>query len=60
MSLPIPEHINWFVFRPVLEKVASLQEIDCHYDINDLESVHEALDLQHEATRMSHKMATKS
>lgn len=38
-------NISYFKWRPVLEQVATLQEISDHWTINDLADCHEALDL---------------
>lgn len=48
VSLPIPEHLNWFVWRPVVERIATLTEIMTYYDLVDLLDIHEALDLRDE------------
>lgn len=53
----MPEHLNWFVLRPVLSQIATLEEIDRHYDLIDLCDINEALDLQAEAERLSLKAA---
>lgn len=35
--------------RPVLRKVATLEEIETHYSLYDLLDIHEALDVQEDA-----------
>ena len=58
-------NISYYKWRPVLEQVATLQEITDHWTINDLADCHEALDLmdsvkahyQLEAERLSKQQA---
>ncbi len=38
--------MNFAVWRVVLEGVATLQEIETHWSIDDLADAHEALDLK--------------
>lgn len=49
VEVPVPSHLNWLLWRPVVEKVATLQEILTVYDLVDLLDIHESLDLQGEA-----------
>ncbi len=48
-SIPIPEYLSWLRFRPVVEKAATLEEVDKYYDLVDLLDLHAALDLRDEA-----------
>lgn len=43
--------MNWLMWRPVIERVTTLQEIETHWDLMDLFCCHEALDLREEAER---------
>ena len=56
----MPEHLDWVILRPVLAQVATLEEIDRHYDILDLADINEALDLQAEAEYLAMKAAKGS
>lgn len=38
-------NVDWFIWRPVLRQVATLQEIETHWTIYDLLDCHEALDV---------------
>ena len=42
-------NISWYLWRPVVERIATLQEIETHWSIDDLADAHEALDIQYEA-----------
>ncbi len=42
-------NINWYVWRPVLERIATLYEVETHWSIDDLADAHEALDIKQEA-----------
>jgi len=37
------------IWRPILAKITTLQEIEQHWSIDDLFDAHEALDIQQEA-----------
>lgn len=41
--------MNWFLWRPVIAGVARLEEIEMHWDLLDLMTAHELLDLKDEA-----------
>jgi hypothetical protein len=47
------------VWRLVVEQVATLREIDTHYDLIDLLDAHEALDLKYEAEEQAVKEAER-
>ncbi len=47
------------IWRPVVEHIARLHEIDTHYDLLDLLSAHEALDLRDAAERRAYDVATE-
>ncbi len=47
----MPEHIEWIVWRVVGNRIATLEEIDRHYDLIDLLDANETLDLFAEAER---------
>jgi hypothetical protein len=42
-------NISWYLWRPVVERIATLQEIETYWSIDDLADAHEALDIQYEA-----------
>ena len=42
-------NINWYKWRPILEGVATLEEVETYYSLNDLADAHEALDIKDEA-----------
>ena len=42
-------HIDYFKWRPILEGVATLHEIDTHWTICDLADANEALDIKDDA-----------
>lgn len=52
-------NINWFIWRPVIRKVATYTEIMKHWSIKDLLDCHEALDLQDAADQYYHDMQEK-
>ena len=41
--------MDLYLWRPVTARIATLQEIDTHWSIDDLADAHEALDIQAEA-----------
>ncbi len=41
----------WPVYRLVVEKLATLQELESHYSIDDVANVNEALDVSQEAKK---------
>ena len=38
--------MNYFIWRPVIEKITTLTEINENWSINDLADAHEALDIK--------------
>ena len=42
-------NISWYLWRPVVAKIATLTEVETRWSIGDLADAHEALDIQHEA-----------
>ena len=50
-AVAVPEHIEWIVWRVVGNRIATLEEIDRHYDLIDLLDANETLDLFAEAER---------
>lgn len=52
-------NINWFIWRPVIRKVATYTEIMKYWTIKDLMDCHEALDLQDAADQYYHDMQVK-
>lgn len=47
------------IWRPVVERIATLQEINLHYDIIDLLNANESLDLREEAEYRAHKASMR-
>lgn len=45
-SVVIPEHLDWFIWRLVLEGGIQLREIETFYDLNDIYDAHELLDIR--------------
>jgi hypothetical protein len=41
-----PLNINWYIWRPVVRKIATYTEIMNSWTLNDLADCHEAMDLQ--------------
>jgi len=48
-SIAIPDFIDWLRWRLVIEKIATLQEINTHYDILDVLDANILLNLKDEA-----------
>jgi hypothetical protein len=42
-------NVNWYLWRPVVERIATLHEIETFWSIDDLADAHEALDIRNEA-----------
>lgn len=40
--------VNWFIWRPIIARKVTLQEIECHYSLLDLQLIHEAMDIEAE------------
>lgn len=57
----MPKHIEdqWLFLRPVMDKVATKQEIDTHYDIVEVLDINEALDLKAHMEHMAMKNAQR-
>ena len=52
-GVDIPEYIEWLVWRLVVEKVATLQEVDEYYDLVQVIEAHIVLDIKEEAEAQS-------
>jgi hypothetical protein len=52
--------VNWFIWRVVLDGVATLQEIETHWSIDDLADAHEALDARDAVRREQLARARRS
>ena len=39
--------MNWYLWRPILAKIATLYEIETHWSIDDLADAHEVLDVKY-------------
>lgn len=50
-------NIDWFVWRPIIEKVTTLEEVERHYSLCDLLDAHEALDIKMEMQDFYSKQA---
>ena len=46
---PIPDYLDWMVWRLILNKVSTLHEIETHYDLVNVLDAHAALDWHDEA-----------
>ena len=42
-------NVSWYLWRPVVERIATLHEIETFWSIDDLADAHEALDIRNEA-----------
>lgn len=47
----IPDHLSWVIWRPILEGVTTLREIETHWNLCDLFDAHEALDIKTDLER---------
>ncbi len=45
--------VDWYLWRPIVYKVATLQEMDIHWSINDLADCHDAMDIRTEAEKIA-------
>jgi hypothetical protein len=54
-GVPVPENFDWIIWRLIMEKVATLKEIETYYDYADVLDAHLALDLIHEAEKRQMK-----
>jgi len=48
-GVPIPEHLDWLIWRLVVSEIATLKEIETYYDLADVLDAHLALDIKEEA-----------
>lgn len=55
--MPVPSHLCWPVERLIIERVATLQEIETHYCTRDVLDRNEALDLWQAAQRRAQRRA---
>jgi hypothetical protein len=46
--IEVPEYLDWLYWRLVVFKVATLEELECYYDLADVLEAHEALDFKQE------------
>jgi ABC-type uncharacterized transport system substrate-binding protein len=53
----VPEGLFWPAWRLVLDGVATLEEIETHYSLDDVMSANLMLDLKHEAERLAREKA---
>ena len=37
--------VEWLVWRPIIAKVVTLQELETYYSLTDLMDVHDAIDI---------------
>jgi len=42
----VPEDLDWFIWRPVMKRKATLTEIDTHYTLEEVEYLNMAIDLE--------------
>ena len=55
----MPEGIEWFFWRIWQDKRASLQEIDEHWTLEDLEIAHVLMDLEADSATDAHNKAIR-
>jgi len=51
IRVDIPEHLDWFIWRPIKEGLCTFTEISTLMTINDLADAHDILDLGSELER---------
>jgi hypothetical protein len=59
-TVKVPEHLDWYVWRIVLAKIATLREIEEHWSLSDLLDAQDALDLQMRADAEAAKRASET
>lgn len=47
--------VDWLIWRIVVAKMATLEEIDTHWTVDDLMDAHDALDIEMELLERSKK-----
>ena len=52
-------NIDYFKWRPILEGIATLHEVDAHWTICDLADANEALDIRDDANVFYQRQAQK-
>jgi len=52
-------NINWYKWRPIIEKIVTLEELERYWDINDLADAHEALNIRSDAEEFFTKESLK-
>lgn len=56
---PGPNNVDWWIWRPVIRKIATLEEIENHWSFIDMLDAHEALDIVDEMEMYASKQASK-
>ena len=46
ISVEVPEDLDWFIWRPVMKRKATLAELDTHYTLEEVEYLNMAIDLE--------------
>ena len=52
-------NVDFWLWRPVLRKIATLEEIETHWSLTDMLDAHEALDIMDEMETYANKQASK-
>lgn len=50
-AVAIPDHLDWFTWRPVDAGYASLVEVQRDWTLDDVQDAHDVLDLKHAAQK---------
>ena len=54
-GVKVPEYLDWFIWRLVISGKATKEELETQYTILDMLDLHDALDLDREATEKAMK-----
>ncbi len=60
VTVKIPEHLEWMVWRVVSERIATLREIETYYDLVDLMDAHAVLDIKDQLEEKAARRAQKA
>ena len=52
-------NIDWFKWRPIVNQIVTLEEVERYWTICDLADAHEALDIKNEAEAFYHHHSRK-
>ena len=48
-GVSVPEHLDWMIWRLIVERITTLKEVETYYDLVDVLDANMSLDLMHEA-----------